>query len=1167
MSNFLLKQMIFRIMKISLIQLIIVTLLVSISYANSSYGQEKLNERATISIKNGSLKSVLQAIEKQVDVDFSYKKEVLNATEKINIELKNETVTEILETVLTPHNISFQVLRNNQIVLTKNENLGKVEHQLKEPINEYKIEEAITVITIKGTVTDEKGETLAGVNVLIKGTNNGVATDINGEYSIEVPDANAFLVFSYIGYISQEIAVGNKLLINVILVVDSETIEEVVVIGYGSKRKETLTGSVTSISNREIQTTTAVSIAQKLQGKVAGLQIRQLGGEPGTFNNMINIRGFGTPLYVIDGVIRGGSSEFQRLNPDDIESISFLKDASAAIYGFGAANGVIIVTTKKGSKEKTSFNFSSVVGFMKPTDIPRMATASEWIQMRNDAAIFGTGAPFLTKEEMQKYIDGAPGYESTDWYDVTMKNAAMQEQHNISATGGNEKTQYYFGLGYFNEKGLLKSDDIEYKRFNLRSNITTELAKNLKGELLISGLYDNRTTPGENFHNIFKGTRVTLPNQGPFANNNPDYPAVAAPSNQNPLTLSNRDITGYSDNDNNNLQTTMALTWDVPFVKGLSIKGLAAFDRNSYQDKDLYKPFKEFTYINNNYVASQQRVGTAFISNSFTNFSRLTVQAQANYNMVFAKKHSIGATAVFEQRQEWARTSSLKRIYDFYTIDQINRASTNLQTNDGSESQTANQSLLGRFNYGFKDKYLVELAVRYMGTHAYPAESRWGLFPIASAGWRISEESFMKQHFPIISNLKLRGSYGEVASNQGFTAFQWIPGFSLSGGGSYEFNNGSLIAGAQSPAIVNPTLTWAVAKTSDIGIDIGLWKNKLTIEFDIYRRNQEGLPATKALSLPNTFGASLPQENLNSNRTEGTDFTVSYNDRAATFTYGVSGNFNYARTQNRYVEQGAFTNSYDRWRNGRSNRYNDVVWGYTYIGQFKDQNEISNYPIQNGNQANIRELPGDFKYADINGDGVINSLDELPLFIGANGTNDDQNAGGRKNPRINFGLSLNASYKGFDINMLFQGAGIYTVRFSEVYAQVLAFRGNTPAYFFDRWHKTDPYNSESAWVPGKWPVSRFVGDVGSMYKESSIWRKDASYVRLKSLEVGYTISSKIYKATGIKSIRIYANGFNLVTWTDPFVKPFDPEKLEGLFNSGFNYPLTKNFNFGLNINF
>ena len=338
MSNFLLKQMIFRIMKISLIQLIIVTLLVSISYANSSYGQEKLNELATISIKNGSLKSVLQAIEKQVDVDFSYKKEVLNATEKINIELKNETVTEILETVLTPHNISFQVLRNNQIVLTKNENLGKVEHQLKEPINEYKIEEAITVITIKGTVTDEKGETLAGVNVLIKGTNNGVATDINGEYSIEVPDANAFLVFSYIGYISQEIAVGNKLLINVLLVVDSETIEEVVVIGYGSKRKETLTGSVTSISNREIQTTTAVSIAQKLQGKVAGLQIRQLGGEPGTFNNMINIRGFGTPLYVIDGVIRGGSSEFQRLNPDDIESISFLKDASAAIYGFGAAN-------------------------------------------------------------------------------------------------------------------------------------------------------------------------------------------------------------------------------------------------------------------------------------------------------------------------------------------------------------------------------------------------------------------------------------------------------------------------------------------------------------------------------------------------------------------------------------------------------------------------------------------------------------------------------------------------------------------------------------------------------------------------------------------------------------------------------------------------------------
>ncbi|HMF73879.1 MAG TPA: hypothetical protein VK616_20500, partial [Flavitalea sp.] len=254
------------------------------------------------------------------------------------------------------------------------------------------------------------------------------------------------------------------------------------------------------------------------------------------------------------------------------------------------------------------------------------------------------------------------------------------------------------------------------------------------------------------------------------------------------------------------------------------------------------------------------------------------------------------------------------------------------------------------------------------------------------------------------------------------------------------------------------------------------------------------------------------------------------------------------------------------WRNGTANRYNDVVWSYTYLGQFQNADEIASYPIQNGDQANIRELPGDFKYEDVNHDGVIDDRDMLPLFLGANGTNDNQNPSG-KNPKINYGLSLNASYKGFDASILFQGAAMYTVRFSEVYAEVLAFRGNTPAYFYDRWHKADPLDPKSEWIPGKWPASRFNGDVGGMYKESSVWRKDASYVRLKSAELGYTFNPRWYSGIGIKKIRIYATGFNLLTFADPFVKAFDPERLEGLFNAGFNYPLTKTFNFGVNLNF
>lgn len=1021
--------------------------------------------------------------------------------------------------------------------------------------------------TIKGKVTDiQNGTALEGVSVSVNDNTRttGVATDPSGNYSINVPATATQLVFSFVGMKEMVENIGNRATINIQMTSANTDMGEVVVVGYGSKRKETLTGSVSNITNRDIQTTTNVGLAQKLQGKVAGLQIRQLGGEPGTFNNMINIRGFGRPLYVIDGVLRNDEGDFQRLNADDIESISFLKDASAAIYGFNAANGVVIVTTKKGSKSRATFGYTGIVGFMKPTDVPRMANAAEWMQMRNDAAIYGTGSPFISPEELQKWIDGGPGYESTDWYDVALKNTAMQQQHNISATGGNEKTQYYVGFGYADEQGLLRSGDMGYKRFNLRTNLTTELRKNLKAEILVGGFYDKRDAPGENFFNIFKGTRVTLPTEKPFANNNPEYPAVVTPSNQNPLTLSNKNITGYSEGVNRKLQSSVALTYDVPFVKGLALKGLASYDLSSYQAQDVAKPYRLYTYVDDNYVVSPQRVGTAFISNNYGNFNQLTLQGQASYTTSIGA-HNISALGVFEQQQRWNRDAYLRRLYAFYTTDQINNASENGMTNSGSENREAFQSLLGRFNYDFNGKYLAEFAFRYMGNYRYPPATRWGFFPVVSAGWRVSEENFMR-NIPAISNLKLRASYGKVGEDAG-DPFQFIAGFGTSGGGRYEFSNGNLTNGAAAPGIINPNLTWVTATTTDIGLDIGLWNNKLSFEFDVYRRDREGILAYRNVSLPNIFGASLPQENLNSDRVQGIEFTVSHNNRIGEFTYGVSGNFNYSRTKNLYVEQSPFLSSYSKWRNGMSDRYNDIVWGYTYLGQFQSAEEIVNYPLQNGDQANIRELPGDFKYSDVNNDGVIDGRDELPMFIGAVGNNDDQNAGGRKNPKINFGFSLNASYRGFDINMLIQGSAIYTVRFSEVYAEVLAFRGNTPAYFFDRWHKADPYDAKSQWIPGKWPATRFNSDVGGMYKESSVWRKDASYARLKSLEIGYTIAPKIYEAVGINRIRIYASGFNLLTFADPFVKAFDPERLEGLFNAGFNYPLMRTFNFGVNVNF
>ncbi|HKG05212.1 MAG TPA: TonB-dependent receptor [Pedobacter sp.] len=1009
---------------------------------------------------------------------------------------------------------------------------------------------------IRGKVTDAADKTpIPGVAVTALNNGNKVtaSTDQEGNYQIAVPAGTAELTFSFVGMTTLVEKINDRTTINIGLSASLSELSEVIVVGYGSQKKETLTGSVGNITARDIQTTTAVSLAQKIQGKVAGLQIRQNGGEPGTFDNSINIRGYGgSPLYVIDGIAREGGGEFQRINPDDIESISFLKDGSAAIYGLRASNGVVLVTTKKGAKGDAAFNYNGFVGLSSPTDVPRMANASEWMQMRNDAAFLGTGAPFVTREELNKYIAGGPGYESTDWYDEVMKKNALQQQHNLSASGGSEKTQYFVSLGYQREEGLLKTNDMGFYKYNMRSNLTTELTKNLKAEVFVAGRYDNRYVPGENFFNIFKGTRVTLPTEQPYVNGNMNYPSIVTPSNQNPVVLSDKNITGYNESVNRNFQSTVALNYTIPAVEGLKLRASASYDMNSYSNKDLSKPYNLYTFANANYVKQPQRVGTGNISNVMDNNNNLTLQGQIIYSRLFAGKHNVGGTLVIEQQQGWSRNTFAKRFYDFFTTDQLRYAGLRTPDVDGIEGQSAYLGYVGRFNYDYASKYLIDVIFRQDGNYAY--KNKWGFFPGASAAWRISEEGFIKNNLPAISNLKLKASYGTAGAANAVAPFQYVPGFGTSGGGNYEFLNDFLTTGVAAPSIVNENLSWTKSEFLDFGVELGLWKNKLTAEFDVYQRDTKGIPATRNVSLPNTFGASIPPENLNSDRVRGIEFSLTHNNAIGDFKYGISGNFNFSRQMNLYIEGSNFTNSYDRWRNQAAYRNKDISWGYTYAGQFQSREEILQYALQNGDQANIRELPGDYKFQDINNDGVIDDRDMLPLFDGST-------------PKLFYGLTLNGSYKGFDFNVLLQGSGRYTVRFTEVYGEILAFRGNTPAYFFDRWRLSDPYDANSAWIPGKYPASRFNNDVGRVYTESSVWRRDASYVRLKSVELGYSFQPSFFAKAGIKKLRVYASAFNLFTITDPFVKPFDPERAEGLFNAGLNYPLSKTYNFGVNLNF
>lgn len=902
-------------------------------------------------------------------------------------------------------------------------------------------------VRVKGHVSDVNQELLIGVSIQEKGTSNGIITDVNGGFSLEV-SPKATLVVSYVGYATQEFPIKNQTDFDIVLQEDAQLLNEVVVVGYGTQKKGNLTGAIASIKSDEILTTTHSSLAQNLQGKVAGLQIRQQSGEPGSFDNMISIRGFGTPLYVIDGIPRDGSGEFQRLNPTDIESISILKDASAAIYGLNAANGVILVTTKKGQKGKPRFNYSGVFGWQKPTDVPEMMNAGQFMDIKNEASINAGGEPILTKEELMKWKEGAPGYESTDWYDEAMKGSAFQQQHNFSVTGGSENVDFFFSLGYLTDNGIVKNDGFDYEKYTFRSNLSAKLSKHLTAEVLIGGRYDTKKTPRFTFFDIFKATRAAWPTERPFANNNPDYPSKVFLDN-NPVAMSDPDIVGYSQTNNKALQTTASVKYDVPFVQGLQIKATGAYDSNMYMGKNAHRSYDVFTYASETDTYLKQTIGApAYINNSYDDHNKLVLQAQVSYQRLFNKRHNVGVTLVYEQSKYWYRNSSLHRDYDFYTNDQVDQGSVNNMKNGGYETEEASMSYIGRFTYDYMSRYLVEFAFREDGSYRYAPGARWGFFPVVSVGYRISEEKFIKDNLTFIDNLKLRASYGTVGENTG-EPFQYVQGFSTTGGGGYSFVDGVYTGGAASPGIINPNLTWLKSKTLNIGIDVGLFKGLLNFEMDLYQRDRKGLLAKRNLSLPNTFGGSLPDENINSDRVRGIDLSVSHNNSIGSFHYGVKFNMNFARTMNRYVERAPFRSSMEKWRNGSSNRWNDMSWGFVPVGQFQDMDDVNSYILQNGDQGNIQELPGSFKYEDVNGDGLLDDNDLQPLFWTGQ-------------PKMHYGITLNASYKGFDFNALLQGSGKYSVRFTEIYSEIMALNGaNMPTYFYDRWHRADPYDPNS----------------------------------------------------------------------------------------------------------
>jgi TonB-linked SusC/RagA family outer membrane protein len=1017
--------------------------------------------------------------------------------------------------------------------------------------------------TVTGIVTDENDEPVVGATVFVVGTSKGTATDIDGRFSIDAP-ANAVLQISYVGYVTQRIRVGSSSTLNVKMVVDETNLEEVVVVGYGTQRKATLTGAISAIKSEEIVITKNENVVNMMTGKLPGVRVWQKSSEPGNFDRTkFDIRGFGDPLIIIDGVPQS-NEVFNRMDPTEMESISVLKDGTAAIYGVRAANGVIMVTTKRGGDEKFKITYQYNRGWQRFLYMPDNVGAVDYMTLTNekqkrsfDGNFLAQSAPRYTADDFALYTSGQR--QSTNWAKETMKDSAPQEQHNLNINGETKKVQYFFNLGYLNQDGILQSGDINYNRWNFRSNNTINILDGLNAQVNISGYMDNKNQPLRDLWTIFKAAWNVPPVYRVYANDNPAYYDYES-RHDNPVAWQESDVVGFRDNRKRDIQAQGVLEWDIPWVKGLKLKGMYNYHFNHSTENVYNHAFYLYEYREPSGDQSEQYIGTMLQGPSYSRLQywesgNSLLQVSLNYNRKFLDAHNVDLLALYEETNgegydfQAQRNIELELPYIAAGVDADQRGSGGFPWHD------VRKAVVGKLNYDYVGKYLVDFRFRYDGSSRFSPKKQWGLFPGGSIGWRISEESFIKNKFDFVNNIKLRASYG-IMGDDGSLNFQHVPGYNYPNNG-YIFN-GSYVNGVSSRGMINENLTWTTSKTVNYGIDVDLWNGLLGGTFEYFVRNREGLFERRLAQFPGSVGVGLPQENLNSDRTSGYELTLSHRHKVNDINYFVNGNITYARSERRYVEQNPFGNSYDEWRDSQQNRYSGIWWGRDYAGQFQSYDQIYNHPINTGG-GNQGVIPGDYYYADWNGDGFVDDQDNHPIAT-------------YNMPLINFGISTGANWKGVDVNLLFAGSSMFYVRYEEQYHEPLMYgSGGAMVRFLDRWRTVNPnddiFDPNTQWIPG------YYAAMGSTLEDGTRAVRNASFIRLKTAEIGYSFPKQWIRKLNIDGLRVYVNGYNL--WTLTGLKNYDPEHPGTTVNNddwnngqgGYYYPNNKTYNIGVSVTF
>lgn len=1016
---------------------------------------------------------------------------------------------------------------------------------------------------ISGIVKDAAGQALVGATILEEGTTNGVVTDASGKFTLSV-QPKATLLARFIGYENVTVKIGEQTFFEIVMKTALQAIDEVVVVAYGTQQKANLTGAVSQVKNSEIITTKNENLQNMLTGKIAGLRVLQNNSEPGQFNSSMDIRGFGTPLIVIDGVPRNNMA---RLDPEDIESVSVIKDGTAAVYGTRGANGVIVITTKKGSKSgPASITYSGNMTWQVPSNYPDLVGAADWMTLYNESQkhnVDNSGiVPKYTAADIDAYRNGTN--LSTNWKDAVLRKSAPEKQHTITASGGNDAVTYFASIGYQDQGSFLKTNAINYEKYNLRGNMSAKINKNITFDLNMAGLVDERQSSPYSSNDIVRAMWLQHPMDKVYYDEaNKKYGMMDWNVILNPVAMMDKSLVGENSYKSKWFQSSAALTYNVPFVEGLSLKSMYSYDYTLNDNKEYTRSFLLYLPTGAEYKANSQTSGNSKVSRFFYGKSLDLWQFQIAYKHEFGK-HSVNAMNLIE--------NSRYRGDNFYgsrflvlPVSQIFAGMSDNQTIQESADKNSlydysNVASVGRVTYDFKNKYMAELAYRYEGSSKFQ-DGRWGFFPTASAGWRISEENFWKNSsLKFIDNLKLRASYGETGDDGNYL-YQFLSGYTYPPSGSrtglpagYIFG-GSFVSASSSTGIANKAISWITAKTTNIGLDADAWNGLLGATIEYFKRERARLMATRAESLPGIVGAGLPQENLDSDQTSGFELELSHTNQIGDVRYQIKGNISYTLNRMLYHEMAKLGNSYLNWRNGVNDRNKNIWWGYSGNGRITNWNDIYYNPIYIARNA----IMGDYQYQDWNGDGYISDLDVHPLTT--NG----------QVPLINYGVTMSAQWKGFDLTMLWQGAGKKYAIAREFLYQPLWATTNAITDFMDRWHPVDPtadaYNPATEWVPGNF------GYTGTSPNATSDFNiQNAKYLRLKSLEIGYTIPAKVLNRINLKSVRIYGNAYNLLTFTK--LKYMDPEfysnndtSKSGLTDLGYNYPINKTFSIGINVKF